>query len=212
MPVCVVPILRERKPLNPLLRAGLGKAPEIGLQGLIDALGSTIRLRVIGRAQTQLSIGQAEEFSPEGACEHAITIRDDGLWHAMELEDIVKEETRHAGRSVWMGERNKVCIPGKFVDDYQYTIISARFRKSFDEIHRHNFPGVVWYRQGLEETRITNSFWLRLLANETFLHLAANKLLHEWPGEKLLDAPVCHGKARMPAGGAGMKGISNARL
>lgn len=47
MEICVVPKLRKRKPLQPLAGTRVNKAPQVGLQTLINAFGLAVRLRMV---------------------------------------------------------------------------------------------------------------------------------------------------------------------
>ena len=79
----VIPKLRQADPAQPLLGAGMNKAPEKCFEALVHPLRLAIGLRVIGRAHAELSTYQMEQLLPEMAGEDAVAVGDDVGWHAV---------------------------------------------------------------------------------------------------------------------------------
>ena len=79
----VIPILRQAEPPQPLLWAGVDKAPEKCFEALVHPLRLAIGLRVVGGAHAELSTSQAEQLLPEMAGEDAVAVGDDVSLHAV---------------------------------------------------------------------------------------------------------------------------------
>ena len=113
----VIPILHQADPAQPLLRAGINKAPEKCFEALVHPLRLAIGLRVVGRAHAELSTCQAKQLLPEMAGEDAIAVGDDVGWHAMQAVNMVKEDLSHLLSCERVKERNKVSKLAELVDD-----------------------------------------------------------------------------------------------
>ena len=79
----VIPILRQGDPAQPLLGAGMNKAPEKCFEALVHPLRLAIGLRVVGGAHAELSTSQAEQLLPEMAGEDAVVVEDDVGGHTV---------------------------------------------------------------------------------------------------------------------------------
>ena len=79
----VIPILRQGDPAQPLLGAGMNKAPEKCFEALVHPLRLSIGLRVVGGAHVELSTSQAEQLLLEMASEDAVVVGDDVGGHAV---------------------------------------------------------------------------------------------------------------------------------
>ena len=83
MPICVLQKFVERNPLGPLLWVGANETMEVALDGLVDALRLTIRLRVVSSAELELRPRGAEDGLPEDARENWAAVGNDGCWHVL---------------------------------------------------------------------------------------------------------------------------------
>jgi hypothetical protein len=67
-----------------------------------------------------------EQHFPKGACEDAIAIRDDRVWHAMELDHSVDKDTSHGWGCERVSKGNKVGKLGETINHDQNAVISIR--------------------------------------------------------------------------------------
>jgi hypothetical protein len=66
-----------------------GKTPQICFQTLVDNFCLTISLGMISYGEMQLGALELKQFLPKISCESWVTIRNNRVWHAMKLEDLV---------------------------------------------------------------------------------------------------------------------------
>jgi hypothetical protein len=72
----VIPKLCQRKPFQPIFRAGMDKAPKEGFQAMVHSVHLPIRLRMIRGTHLQGHIGQLKKLLPEMADENSIPVRN----------------------------------------------------------------------------------------------------------------------------------------
>jgi hypothetical protein len=65
----------------------------------------------------QLGAHKPHELAPERRSEHRVAVRNDGLWNAMEANNVGEEGLRHRHRRVWMREGDEVGVLAEPVDD-----------------------------------------------------------------------------------------------
>lgn len=58
-----------------------------------------------------------EQLAPERIGENAVTIGDDGLGDAVELDDVVPERARHLRGVEWVAQRDEVRKLGEAIND-----------------------------------------------------------------------------------------------
>lgn len=121
----VIPKLGQLQPFRPFVGVGVHKTAKICFQALIDALRLPVRLRVISRAHSQLSVHQSKQFPPKSAREYLISIRYDGLRQTMQFKDVVKECLSYLESSERMRQRYKMCIFRKLVHHYHDAVIRS---------------------------------------------------------------------------------------
>jgi hypothetical protein len=56
---------------------------------------------------------------PKGASEQRVTVRDDGLGHAMEFEDMRKENMGNNGGCVWVRQGKEVTVFREMVNNHK---------------------------------------------------------------------------------------------
>jgi hypothetical protein len=73
-----------------------GKTPQVSIQTLIDDFSLTISLGMIGSFEMKLGALDSEQFWPKIAGECWISIRNNRMRHAMNLEDMIHEKLSHS--------------------------------------------------------------------------------------------------------------------
>lgn len=91
----VVPKLGQRDPEAPSPRTSLGETAEESFNALIDMLDLTVRLVVVGRAESQFCPCRFEQLLPKVDDEYQISVRDDGAWQTVDLVDLLHIELSH---------------------------------------------------------------------------------------------------------------------
>jgi hypothetical protein len=79
-----------------------GKTPQICFQALVDNFCLAISLGMISGAEMQFGALYLEQFLPKIACESWVVIRNNRVWHAMKLEDVIHEDLSHHGCCKWV--------------------------------------------------------------------------------------------------------------
>ena len=130
----------------------MSKTAEVCLEALVYTFGLPIRLGMICSAHTKLSAYQPKQKLPQPTGKYSISVRNDGLRHTMELEDMIHKETSHSCYRKRVLQWNEVHELGEFVNNNQDGIGSFRKRQPFHEIEGDDFPRSSWYGQGLEKT------------------------------------------------------------
>jgi len=59
---------------------------------------------------------ELEQFLPQIAGEIWVTIRNNRMWHAMNLEDLIHENLSHGGCCKWVLKRKEMNILGKTIN------------------------------------------------------------------------------------------------
>jgi hypothetical protein len=75
--------------LSPLIFPFRGKIPQISIQTLIDDLSLTISMGMIGTIEMQLGALESEYLLPKIVGESWISIRNNRMNHAMNLDDMI---------------------------------------------------------------------------------------------------------------------------
>jgi hypothetical protein len=96
------------------------KKPQICFQTLVDNFHMTISLGMIRCAEMQLGALEIKQFLPKIACESWVTIRNNRVWHAMNLEDLVHETLSHHGCNKWVLKSIEMRILGKAIHNHHY--------------------------------------------------------------------------------------------
>ena len=174
----------------PLVWVGMGEAPEINFQTMVHALHLAIGLGVVCHGVQQLGARRGENFLPHRAGEHLVTVGDDGVRHAMELDDVFPERAGDLSCREGMAERHEVRVLGEPVDDDHNGIVALRFGKSFEEIHGQFLPWFLLNRQRLELVGRVRVLVLGVLAHGALLDEIFHGTLQPVPGEQLADAVV----------------------
>jgi hypothetical protein len=125
------------------------KTPQITLDGLVNTLGLSVHLGVIGGAHAKLRAHGTEDALPEFAGEHWVMVQHQGLGHAMEAIDRIHKKISHLARRVWVSERTKVSVLGKFVDNDQDAVELTGLWQPIDKIHSCHLPWARWNGQRL---------------------------------------------------------------
>jgi hypothetical protein len=99
-----------------------------------------------------------------------------------------------------------MCIPGQFVHNYQHTIEARRARKALYKVHSYRVPDMWRNWEGFQETRVTNSFRLGLLAYGAVCNKLADMILEPWPRKQGAHPSIHHIEARIPSESAGVQG------
>jgi hypothetical protein len=71
---------------------------------------------MISYAEMQLGALKLEHFLQNIAGESWVAIRNNRMWHAMKLEDLIHEKFSHSGCCKWVLKRKKMSILGKVID------------------------------------------------------------------------------------------------
>jgi hypothetical protein len=74
---------------------------------------------MISCAEMQLGALYLEQFLPKIASESWIVIRNNRMWHAMKLEDLIHDTLSHNGCCKWVLKSTEMRILGKTIN-YQH--------------------------------------------------------------------------------------------
>ena len=118
----VVPELSQRNLETPLSWACLSETSQKGFHTLVNSFRLTVRLGVVGCAESELSTCGLEKLLPEVAGEDRITIRDDCTWQPMQLVNLVHIEEGYFGCSLRICQWKEVCELGALVHNHQKTV------------------------------------------------------------------------------------------
>jgi hypothetical protein len=124
----------------------------------------------------------------------------------MEFEDVGDISHSHLVSSERMSQRKKMCIPGQFVYHYQHTIEARRARKTLYKVHSDRVPDMRRHWEGFQKARVSNAFWLGLLADGTVCNKLADMILEPWPRKQGAHSSIHHIEAKMPSKSAGVQG------
>ena len=76
----VVPELRQSNIFDPFPRTGADETAHECFQALVYTFGLAVRLRVVCRTHSKCCMGEAEQLSPELACEDLVAVTDYMCW------------------------------------------------------------------------------------------------------------------------------------
>jgi hypothetical protein len=178
---CVVPVLRQRKPICPLGRRSRHWAAQKHFEALIYPLRLAIRLRMIRGTQVQLSVRSFEQQLLESAGEDLVTIRYNRWRQIVQFYHIVQVHSGYLCCSIRMFQWPEMCVFSIPVNHDQDNRESLWFGKPFDKIHRHCLPRSWRRRHWLQQARCFAVFRFFLLANGTLLHKFIHGHFHALP-------------------------------
>jgi hypothetical protein len=111
------------------------------LKNLIYPLYLTISLWMISRAMNQMRPQGSMQLLPEASYKLGTSIRNDGLQHTMQTQDVRNIQLDIVFIPVEGVHWNEVSILGKSVDDYPDGVkLAAGERQTHNEIHTDVFP------------------------------------------------------------------------
>lgn len=119
----VVPKLRRRKLAPPAAQRVVDRASEVHLHALVDALALTVGLRVVRGGVEQFGARRGEQLTPKRAGEDPITVGDDGVGEAVELDDVVLEDACHLRGVERVAKRNKVRELCQSIDHHHDRVV-----------------------------------------------------------------------------------------
>lgn len=80
----------------------MSETPEESFNTLIDVLGLTVSLRVIGGAQSQFSVSIFKQFLPGMTREHRVSVRDNDFGKPMDSVDLMHVYLSYFCCCVWV--------------------------------------------------------------------------------------------------------------
>jgi hypothetical protein len=83
---------------------------------------------MISYAEMQLGALELEQFLPKITGESWVAIRNNRMWHAMKLEDLIHEKLSHNGCNKWVLKSTKMSILGKMIKYHHDNGFIAQFR------------------------------------------------------------------------------------
>jgi hypothetical protein len=87
-------------------------------QTLVDNFRLAISLGMIGCVEMQFGALYLEKFLPKIASESWVAIRNNRVWHAMKLEDLIHENLSHHGCCKWVLKGIEMSILGKAINNH----------------------------------------------------------------------------------------------
>jgi len=81
-----------------------------------------------------------EEFLPKGTNKYCVSIRDNGVWETIKLDNVIHEKLSYGRCCVWMFNCLKMSKFGKSIHYYHDHTVAIGFRQAFYEIHRYVHP------------------------------------------------------------------------
>src|SRR3954470_8462395 len=145
-----------------------------------------------GGGHRKLGAKGIEEGFPETTRELGITIRDDGLWQAMKLEDVVEEEAGHVGSSGGgMGGHEVNHLGESVYKDNNGIEACLGDRELGDEVHGDLFPRGARDGKGLQEASRDLLTCLDPLTRIAGLHVMADVVVHARPVKERVDGSIC---------------------
>jgi hypothetical protein len=146
----VVAKLSPWEPIKPITLAITCQTPKIHGNGLVDSLGLPICLRVERKTHAEVHAGVTEEVAPHMTCEYRITVADDGLWEAVEPNNVLEEGAGHRRGCVRVAEWNKMSVLREPVHHCEQHAFAMDLGQGFDEVEGDIHPHTGRHRQGLQ--------------------------------------------------------------
>jgi hypothetical protein len=189
----------------PVVLAVAGEGIQHVLEGAVGPFSLAIGMGMEGSGHRKLGAKGVEEGFPEMTRELGITIGDDGLWQAMEFEDVVEEEAGHVGSSgSGMGGHEVNHLGESVHKDNNGIEASLGDRELGDEVHGDLFPRGARDGKGLQETSRDLLTCLDPLTRITGLHVMTDVVVHVGPVKERVDGSVCLLNALMSGDGGVM--------
>ena len=145
----VVAELGPGQPVEPVAWAVAGEAPQVHGDGLVHRLRLAIRLRMEGRAETQLDARLTEEVPPHPTSENRVAVADDGLRKSVEPNNVVEEGAGVGRGGVRLPQRDEVRVLGEPVHDGEDDALAVHLGQGLDEVDGNIRPNSGGDRQGL---------------------------------------------------------------
>jgi hypothetical protein len=82
---------------------------------------------MISYAEMQLGALYLEQFLPKIACESWVAIKNNRVWHAMNLEYLIHENLSHRGCCKWVLKSAKMSILGKAMNNHHDDLFISQF-------------------------------------------------------------------------------------
>jgi hypothetical protein len=149
---------------------------------------------------------ETKELLPKSRSKDLIPVRHNYRRQTMEFEDIGDISHSHFVSSERMSQRKEMRIPGQFVYHDQHAIEASRARKTLYKVHSDRVPDMRRYLKGFQKARVSNAFWLGLLADGTTCDELADMILEPWPCKQGAHSSIHHIEARVPSKSAGVQG------
>jgi hypothetical protein len=104
--------------LSPLIFIFRGKTSQICFQELVENFRLAISLGMISYAEMKFSAFYLEQFLPKIACESWVTIKNNRVRHAMNLEYLIHENLSHYGCCKQVLKGVEMRILGKAINNH----------------------------------------------------------------------------------------------
>jgi hypothetical protein len=187
----VVRELNQWQTLVPLARVVQYTSSKHILKNLIYPLCLSIGLRMVSRAVNQMRPQGSMQLLPEVSYELGTPIKNDGLRHTMQTQDVRNIQLSILFSPVEGVHRNKMSGLGKPVDDYPDGVkLAAGERWTHNEIHTDVFPFPGRNTQRLQHSCRPHMISLDPSTRVAFRNIASSLAFHMGPPELCLQIMI----------------------